>query len=243
MTRWERFYCPLLPKGGEVWVEGSEAHHLLHVLRLKLGQRVYLFDGSGIEATGRIVETRRDKVRLEIESSAPVNREARVAITLAFSIPKGDRAETLVEEACELGVRRLIPVETQRSVVKLKPDGSQKLEKWRRIAVEASKQCGRTYITEIEKMTAFDMLLEEAGHHELALVASPGGRSLQEVIKEHPGVKTLLCIIGPEGGLTEEEVEKARGAGCLEVGMGSRILRIETAAIALVSMLQFAYGF
>ena len=250
MTRWERFYCPFLPKEGEVWVGGSEAHHMLHVLRLKPGQKVYLFDGRGTEATGRILEALKDRARLEIEESAQISREARVAITLAFSIPKGQRAEVLVEKVCELGVRRLVPIECQRSVVKLKQEGSQKLEKWRKRAIEAAKQCGRAYVTEVEGMTSFPVLLEETSRHELALLAStdPGVRPLQEVIGEHPAVGArcnvpLLCIVGPEGGFTEEEVERAKGAGCLEVGMGPRILRTETASIALVSILHFAYGF
>lgn len=223
---------------------GVEAHHMLHVLRLKPGHRVYLFDGRGMEATGRILETLKDRVRLEIEAHAHVDREAKVAITLAFSVPKGDRAAVLVEKACELGVRRLVPLLCQRSVVKLRPEGSQKLEKWRRLAIEASKQCGRTYVTEVEGVTSFPELLEETGRHELALIASPGPgvRPLEEVVRRHPGVKNLLCIIGPEGGFTEGEVEKAKGSGCLEVGLGPRILRMETAAIALVSMLLFAYG-
>ena len=242
---WERFYCPSLPGEGEVWVEGSEAHHMLHILRLKLGQRVYLFDGRGTEATGRILEAGRDRVRLEVEDSARVDREARVAITLAFSIPKGQRAEVLVEKVCELGVRRLVPIGCHRGVVKLRQEGSQKLEKWRRIAIEAAKQCGRTCITEVEGMTSLPALLEETGRHELSLLAStgPGVRSLQEIVRGRPEVKTLLCIVGPEGGFTEGEVGDARRAGCLEVGMGPRVLRIETASIALVSMLQFAYGF
>ncbi len=244
-TRWERFYCPYLPRQGEVWVEGSEAHHMLHVLRLKPGQRVHLFDGKGVEATCSILETLKDRARLEVEEFAQVDREARVAITLAFSIPKGQRAEVLVEKACELGVRRLVPVECRRSVVKIRQESSQKLEKWRRIAIEAAKQCGRTYITEVEGMTSFLAILEEARRNELSLLASPapGARPLQEVVREHPGVKTVLCVVGPEGGFTEEEVEGARGVGCIEVGMGPRILRIETASIAIVSMLQFAYGF
>ncbi|MFN3466311.1 MAG: 16S rRNA (uracil(1498)-N(3))-methyltransferase [Candidatus Brocadiales bacterium] len=243
--RWERFYCPSLPKEGEVWVEGDEAHHMLHVLRLRPGQRVYLFDGRGTEATGRILETLKGRARLEIEESAQISREARVAMTLAFSIPKGQRAEVLVEKACELGVRRLVPIGCQRSVVKLRQEGSRRLEKWRRIAIEASKQCGRTRITEVEEMTPFPALLEETGRYELALLASPGpgARPLPEVIGEHPEVKTLLCITGPEGGFAEEEIKGAKRAGCLEVGMGPRILRTETASIALVSMLQFAYGF
>ena len=233
-----------------MWVEGDEAHHMLHVLRLRPGQRVYLFDGRGTEATGRILETLKGRARLEIEESTQISRETRVAITLAFSIPKGQRAEVLVEKACELGVRRLVPIECQRSVVKLRQEGSRKLEKWRRIAIEAAKQCGRTCITEVEGMTPFPALLEETCRHELALLASPGpgARPLQEVARERPEVGArcnvpLLCIVGPEGGFTEEEVEKAKKAGCLEVGMGPRILRTETASIALVAMLQFAYGF
>ncbi|HHT9119185.1 MAG TPA: 16S rRNA (uracil(1498)-N(3))-methyltransferase [Candidatus Hypogeohydataceae bacterium YC41] len=245
MSRWERFYCPSLPKEGEAWIGGGEAHHMLHVLRLKPGQRVYLFDGRGMEATARILETRKDSARLEIENSVPVNREARIAITLAFSIPKGQRAEMLVEKTCELGVSKLIPMECHRSVVKFKKEGSHKLEKWRRIAIEASKQCGRTYITEVEEITPFSALLEETGRYELSLIASPGlgERPLKEVVREHNEIKTLLCMTGPEGGFTEEELERAKGSGSLQVSIVPRILRIETAAIALMSMLLFAYGF
>ncbi len=226
-------------------MEGSEAHHMAHVLRLKSGQRVCLFDGKGTEAVGRIVGTEKDRVRIEIEECAQTDREARVAIDLAFSIPKGDRAEILVEKACELGVKRLIPIECRRSVVRLREEGSQKLNKWRRIAIEASKQCGRTYVTEVEEMTPLTSLLGETGRYGLALLAttSPTGKLLQEVIRGCLGVNSILCVVGPEGGFTEEEVEEAKEKGCLEVNLGVRVLRIETAAIAVVSMLLFFYGF
>lgn len=242
--KWERFYAPLLPDDGELWVNGQEAHHMLHVKRLSPGERLFLFDGRGREAVGRIVEVERDKARVAIERVDEVNREARIAITLAFSVPKGRRSEVLVQKCCELGVRRLIPLECERSVVRLGPEGSHKIEKWRSVAVEASKQCGRTYLTEISEVFTLSGLMDAVGVYRPRLLAStdPEALPLSEVVRDNADPEDILCVIGPEGGFSKKEIDRVVQAGCTPVSLGPRVLRTETAALALVSMLLYAYS-
>ena len=247
----ERFFAPLLPDDGELLLDGQEAHHMLHVKRLRPGDGVLLFDGGGREAVARVVGAERGVARLCIERVDKVDREAKIPISLAFSVPKGKKAEFLVQKCCELGVRRLIPLGCERSVVKLAPEGSHKggshkTEKWRSVALESSKQCGRTYVTEVSEVVSFKGLVEPESIRDYRprLFASTGPEAvaLSEVIGGDTGPGGVLCIIGPEGGFTEEETEMAVRSGCAPVSLGPRVLRTETAAVALVSMLLYAYS-
>ncbi len=225
---------------------------MLHVKRLKPGENVLLFDGRGREAVARLVEAERGVARLHVERVDKVDREARISITLAFSAPKGKRAEFLVQKCCELGVRRLIPLGCERSVVKLAPEGSHKVEKWRSVALESSKQCGRTYVTEVSDVVPFTRLVEtesiRAYQPRLFASTGPEAVALSEVVASdivargdtNPG--DVLCIIGSEGGFTEKEIDMAVRSGCTPVSLGPRVLRTETAAVALVSMLLYAYS-
>ena len=242
--KWERFYAPLLPEKGDLWINGEEAHHMLRVKRLKSGEGVLLFDGNGREAVVRIVETRRDRALVAIERVEEVNREARISITLAFSAPKGKRSEFLVQKCCELGVRRLIPLECERSVVKLAPEGSLKAERWRSVAVEASKQCGRTYITEISEVLGFSRLMDMAGAYQPKFLASTGPEvsPLSDGVRNNADPRDILCIVGPEGGFSNKEIDSALRVGCIPVSLGPTVLRTETASVALVSMLLYAYS-
>lgn len=244
----ERFYVPVLSDNGDLWINGQEAHHMLHVKRMRLGEKLLLFDGRGREATGRIVETKRGRACIALEDIDEVDREARIAVTLAFSVPKGKRAEFLVQKCCELGVRRLIPLECERGVVRLAPEGSHpksshKVERWRSIAVEASKQCGRTCITEITEVSPFSKLINSAGAYKLKLLASTGREAvaLNRIVRGNPDPDGILCVIGPEGGFTQKEIDLATGAGFVQVSLGPSVLRVETGAIAIVSMLLYAY--
>jgi 16S rRNA (uracil1498-N3)-methyltransferase len=242
----ERFFAPLLPDDGELLLDGQEAHHMLHVKRLRPGEGVLLFDGGGREAVARIVGAERGIARLCIERVDKVDREARIPISLAFSVPKGKKAEFLVQKCCELGVRRLIPLGCERSVVKLAQEGSHKTERWRSVALESSKQCGRTYVTEVSEVVSFKGLveMESIRDYRPRLFASTGPEAvvLSEVIGGDTGPGGVLCIIGPEGGFTEEETEVAVRSGCAPVSLGPRVLRTETAAVALVSILLYAYS-
>ncbi len=240
----ERFYAPELPEDGELWINGQEAHHMLHVKRLRLDEGLLLFDGRGREAAGRVVEIQPGRARIAIESVGQVSREAGIAITLAFSVPKGKRAEFLVQKCCELGVTRLIPLECERSVVKLAPEASPKVEKWKSVAVEASKQCGRTRITSISEAVSFPELMRTADVYSPKFLAStgPDASPLSDAVRDNKDRKDILCIIGPEGGFSKKEMETAIQAGCIPVSLGPGTLRTETAALALVSMLLYAYN-
>jgi 16S rRNA (uracil1498-N3)-methyltransferase len=214
---------------------GAEAHHLAHVMRAKVGDVVVLFDGSGAEFSARIEKVGRAEIQLAVVSREAVDRELPLAITLAVALPKGDRQRWLVEKATELGAAELCPLETEHS-------GPQSvgasLERLRRGVIEAAKQCGRNRLMEIGSPMKFSDLVATASTAGPRWLAHPGGADLSKVLAEtfarpHPAGVTLA--IGPEGGFAESEVERARAAGWQVVGLGRRILRVETAALALAA--------
>ena len=239
-----RYYVPADFHGKDVIVSGNETHHMIHVMRLGVGDSVCLFNDMGDECTARIAEVINGKLRVEIESVECIDREIPLDITIAFSVPKGKRSNFLVQKCAELGVKRLIPLQSERSVVKLYDRGEGKIAKWRKVVIEASKQCGRNTVTDIAGTSTFDKLLETASSYSIALVASPspGATSLKNVLERHPEVQDILCLIGPEGGFSVAETERAKDAGCVTVGLGPQTLRVETAAIAITAVLMYEYA-
>ena len=233
-----RFYLPQALDVPRVFLQGREAHHLTNVLRGKLGDEVLLFDGNGIEARARIVGLQPSgaadgggTAELEILSHGPAESETRQPIILATAVPKGDRFEWLVEKATELGVSRLIPLVTDRSIVN---PGEGKLDKLRNTVIAASKQCRRSRLMEITAPLSWShFLTQEAGAGQLYM-ADPSGESMgsQRWGTDRP----IILTIGPEGGFTEREISAAVAAGAGLVSLGPRILRIETAAVALAAV-------
>jgi 16S rRNA (uracil1498-N3)-methyltransferase len=210
---------------------GSEAHHLLHVLRAAPGMVVTLFDGSGMEFDAEVAACGRSTVDLNVIERREVNRELPFPLTLGVALPKGDRQRWIVEKAVELGVTRLVPLVTERSE-------KQSGEKLGRYVVEASKQCGRNRLMEIADPQRWSDWLAtipdgEAAEPVRAWIAHPTGCPLAAGDASHD--RPALIAIGPEGGLTDEET--AAAAGWELIGLGPRILRIETAAIGLVAAL------
>lgn len=240
----DRFYIPYTPVTNEIWLNGEEAHHILHVKRAKPGSKITLFDGKGFEYLARITEISNDKLKVCIEQFNAVTREAPVDITIAFSVPKGKHVTFLIQKCAELGIRTLVPLHCQRSIVDIRNKSDEKIERWGKIAIEASKQCKRNFVTKIEKVILFDNLINTIQNYDLSLIACTESdtRTLKNVLHDHPGVKKIVCFIGPEGGFTPDEIETAVKAGCIRINMGHSILRIETAAIALSSMLLYAYS-
>jgi len=240
----DRFYIPYTPTTHEIWLNGKEAHHILHVKRAKLGSKITLFDGKGFEYLAHVTEILHDKLKVFVEQSKAVDRETSVDITLAFSIPKGKLATFLIQKCAELGIKTLIPLHCKRSVVDIRDKSGEKIERWNKIAIEASKQCKRNFITTIENIMPLDDLVKNVRNYDLSLIAStkPHAKGLKGVLSEHPLVKKILCLIGPEGGFTPGEIEMAEKAGCIPISMGHSTLRIETAAIAISSMLLYAYS-
>lgn len=227
----QRFYSAEPITGESVVLDGAEAHHLLHVMRATVGAEVVLFDGGGAEFAARVTETGRSAVQLEVFARREVNREAAIAVTLGVALPKGDRQRWLVEKATELGVARLVPLVTARGVAQ--PE-AKTLDKLRRAVVEASKQCGRNRLLEIAAAQPVDEFLRGATA-DVRAVAHPVSEST-----DWPALlataKSLAAAIGPEGGFSDDEFALAESAGWTPVSLGPRILRVETAALALAAL-------
>ncbi|MEX0587021.1 MAG: 16S rRNA (uracil(1498)-N(3))-methyltransferase, partial [Pirellulales bacterium] len=226
-----RFFSEQAIVGPAVTLRGPEAHHLAHVLRAKPGDEVELFDGLGAEFSARIERVGRTEVQLAIVESRPVERELDFELTLAVALPKGDRQRWLVEKATELGVARLVPLVTQRSVAQ---PAAGAIERLRRTVIEASKQCGRNRLMEVNDLLAWHDWLASAPADACRLVGHPGG--LGAITASAAGARQVFASIGPEGGFTEEESAAAERAGWTLVDLGPRILRVETAATLLTAM-------
>ncbi len=221
-----RFYInwPLAP--GPVTLTGAEAHHLAAVCRLRPGDAVCLFNGDGHEYAARIVEVARRSVTLEIGGLASPARELSFTLEVAAPLPKGDRAQFLIEKLTELGVAAFAPLACARAVIHPR---DAKLEKLRRYVIEASKQCSRNVLMRIEPMIAWQSYCAARKANESLWLAHPGGADNRAVGPS--GATSVRAAVGPEGGFTTEEIDAARVNGWRLVDLGPRILRIETAAM------------
>jgi 16S rRNA (uracil1498-N3)-methyltransferase len=226
----DRYFSESPLSGERAVLANSEAHHLLHVMRAKVGTELILFDGSGGEWWAEITKLGRADVELALKKHRPIERELAEEVTLAIALPKGDRQRWLVEKAVELGVTRIVPITTSRSTA----SAAEPPAKLARYVIEASKQCGRNRLLEIAKPLPWSEIVSQVASGNRFL-AHPGGKALCQ-LNHDPAAPTTLAI-GPEGGFTEEEVTLGTENGWHMVGLGERILRIETAALALVAQL------
>ncbi len=235
ITMAERFYTNSSLFPGELILTGEAFRHLAIVCRGRPGTQVQLFNGDGFEYPATIQSVHKREVVLEVGEAVAVERELPIAIDVACAIPKGERIDLLVEKLTELGVRTLIPLLTTRSVVAPRPA---KLERLRRIIVEASKQCGRNRLMQLAApMTLAEVLSQHApGFGRLIahpyLVEGRSWRSLSEIPGETLASGVVL-LVGPEGGFTDQEIVEMTEQGGQCIGLGSRILRVETAALVL----------
>ena len=230
-----RFYCPLLSEsdhddGARVELTGDEAHHLLHVLRARVGTRVELFDGKGRQAEAVVTHSARGCVHLECGVVERVSRESPRRLFLATALPRSGRERFLVEKAVELGVAEVWFFEAERGVARC---SSGFLKKAERTVIEASKQCGRNMLMPVRCRPLKD-ILSETPPDVYRLVAHPEGPSWSPAAAGAE-VTEIAVLIGPEGGFTESEIGQARSAGWECVSLGPRVLRIETAALGLAA--------
>jgi 16S rRNA (uracil1498-N3)-methyltransferase len=224
-----RFFHPTPITAQRVTLDGPEAHHLLHVGRATVGQGVTLFDGSGAEFAAVVEKLGRTTVDLRIVERIELDRELRFTLVVGIALPKGDRQKWLVEKLTELGVATLVPLATERGVAQ--PTAGA-LDRLRRSVIEASKQCGRNRLMHVAEPQAWSEWITQAPDAR-RILAHPDGLPLGE-LKLNPPQPTRLAI-GPEGGFTDAEVAAAIAAGWQTVALGPRILRVETAAVALAA--------
>ncbi len=224
-----------------VTLAGPEAHHMIHVMRADTGAEVSLFDGSGAEVLARVIQIDRSQVKLKVLSRTDTDRESPIDVTLAVSLPKGDRQKWLVEKAVELGVRRIVPLRTARSVA---DSGEKALKRLGRTVIEASKQCGRNRLLQIgEPVSWSDFARFGDDVRSCRLLAHPRSACPDGEADGHAGPwlpenlpDRVILAVGPEGGFTGDEVALAMAADWRMIDLGPRILRIETAALVLVAM-------
>jgi 16S rRNA (uracil1498-N3)-methyltransferase len=229
----DRYFLPQFPEGDLCELAGAEFHHLAHVLRASPGDRLTLFDGQGGEADAEIVRLSKTAAFLRLLARRAEPLEDRPQIVLATAVPKADRFRWLVEKATELGVDRLIPLRTSLSVVS---PGEMKLQKMNQAVIEACKQSGRNRLMQIDPLTAWPELVAQMTPSACTYVADPAGVPLSNLNGTSTRSGPVLLVVGPEGGLTEAELSQAAAAGAHTVALGPRILRTETAALALAAI-------
>ena len=226
--------------GERVRLQGSAASHITRVLRLRVGAALIVFDGNGGEYQGSIDKAHGGEVLVAVGARAETERESPLALTLAQGISRGERMDLVVQKATELGVTHLVPLLTERSVVRLTAQQSdRKVNHWRAIAIAACEQCGRNRVPGIAAPQGYREFLRSVPAGMRVLLSPGGGVTLKDLARPDGAVTVL---IGPEGGLTDEEEQAAVAAGFTAVRLGPRVLRTETAAIAALALLQREFG-
>lgn len=219
-------------------LHGDDVKHIARVLRLKAGDEIALCDGCGTECTAVIERIEKDVVacrRFEVTQSAS---EPRTKVTLFQGLPKTGKMETIVQKCVELGVDRIVPMLTERCVVQPKESFSNRIERWQRVGEEAAKQSRRGTIPTVSELQRIDVL--DFSAFDLVLVAFENERttSLKDALKNFSGVRVAL-LIGPEGGFCDREIELLSKRGARAVSLGPRILRTETAGMAMLAQVLY----
>ncbi len=242
------FISPELWNPSALTLAGSEAHHARDVLRMRVGEKLVLFDGRGHEITAEIVDLGGDKIGLKKlhEAETP---PLQCRMVLAQAIPKGKNMDLIVQKAVEIGAAEIAPIISDRTIVQIdRENTAQKQSKWRQIAVEAAKQCGQNWVPHVHAPRKLSQLFSSAADEsfDLRLIGAlqPGARHLKKVLADYSSEhqrrpRSVLMLVGPEGDFTPAELSLARRHGCQPITLGPIVLRVETAAIYCLSILSY----
>jgi 16S rRNA (uracil1498-N3)-methyltransferase len=249
-----RFYAPpaaFTPDKNSVTLSAEETRHVRDVLRLQSGDEIYVFDGAGREFHCAVQTIARDSSALSVLAEVePARPESPLSLTIAIALLKGEKFELVIQKTTELGVRRIQPLDTQRADVRLQDSNTERkrLARWQRIALEAAKQTGRAYVPEIAAPLALNTLLTSSvddldSSPTRLMFSERGGTTLVDATDNFAAPPaSIIAVVGPEGGWTDEEIALARDRGWGIVTLGGRILRAETAGITITALLQHRFG-
>ena len=227
--------------GSKIKIAGAEAKHAMSVRRLQVGEAISVSDGQGNKARGKVSQLSKDFLELDVESVESIERP-KPQLILVQALAKGDRDEMAVQACTELGIQTVIPWQSERSVSIWKPEKQDKHRlRWQTIATEAAKQSLRPFIPEVEQVLATGELTERLKQFDLTLVLDPTSSTPLTSVSLL-GHQSIAIVVGPEGGISPEELGQFRSAGLSLVGLGSGILRTSTAGVAVVSYLQATLG-
>lgn len=222
-------------------IDNEEARHIKNVLRMKKGDELVLCDGEGNFHEAVIAKLDEKSVEAEIIRSYTAETEPKIKITLYQGVPKNPKLETIVQKATEVGVVRVVPVDTVRAVAKI--DKEAKIDRLRKIAKEAAKQSKRAIVPEVSSVMSFKDAIDEASEADIKIIAYENEKevSVKETLQKADGTSVAL-IIGPEGGFEEKEIEYAKSMGITSVSLGKRILRTETAGLCVSAVILYEKG-
>lgn len=234
-------------QNGQVKLDGDDLKHLRKVLRLGPGDTINVFDGSGKEYEAKVLSVDKTQALAEITSAFLAEAEPEIQLTLFQGLPKGEKMDLIIQKGVELGVHKIIPVLTERTVVQLdKNDFGKKAERWSKIAREAAKQCRRAVVPYVSEPISFMEAIIESKKYDavLLLYENESKKCLKETLKCYTinKIKEIALFVGPEGGFAAQEIEKYTNSGFEVAGLGKRILRAETAAISVISIIMYEMG-
>jgi 16S rRNA (uracil1498-N3)-methyltransferase len=240
-----RFFVEHIQQPNLVYIEGTDARHIDRVLRLKQGDHIAVATGNGDEYDVVLEEIHTNMVKGIIAGMRESTNDPPLSVILIQGLPKGDKLELIIQKCTELGIAEIWPVHTERSVVKLAgPKAEERRERWQRIALEAAKQCRRQRVPLVKSIQSWQNALENMfdNYQGILLWESENTNSLKEALSGLTGDRPVYILVGPEGGLSEEEVHLAQAKGICTVTLGPRILRTETAGLAALSIIMYELG-
>lgn len=228
---------------GQVFISGENFEHMVKSLRVKIGEKVELSNGKGLEYIASVQEISPNQVLLKIAQEATNSSEMPIEITLYQGLPKYTKMDLIVQKAVELGVTSIVPLIMERTIVEIDKKANKKIERWQKISEEAAKQSKRGIIPVIKPVIKLKDIDKEFEKNDLNLIAfeNEEDSNLKKILIEYNEVKKIGIVIGPEGGISEKEVEYLRALKAKSISLGKRILRTETAGMAMLSMLVYHF--
>lgn len=241
----QRYFVPADQiTGNSVTVTGEDARHITKVMRFREGEQIIVSDGQGKDVTAAITLLSSERVEGQIIGEISEKRELPVRVTIAQSLPKGDKMDMVIQKGTELGAASFFPYVSARSVVRLDDKKEEKRgERWRKIAKEAAEQAHRSLIPDISSVFSWRQLLDESRNYDAAVLAyeQENSYTLHRVLAQCSEGAKILLVIGPEGGFSEEEVQQAQESGFHVVSLGKRILRTETAGLYALACVSYHF--
>lgn len=220
---------------------GQDAHHVSRVLRMRVGEELTLCDGAGTDYVCRITALDHDEVQAQVLYRTPTESEPTTAVTLYQGLPKSEKMDLIVQKCVEIGITRIVPVATARSIVKLNvAEGIKKQARWQKIAASAAEQSGRGIVPEVAEPLSFKAALEAMKTENTVVFYEGGGEALSALVNEN--TRQVSLVIGPEGGFEAEEIQRLREVGATVATLGKRILRCETAPLVALSVVMQLTG-
>ncbi|WP_041522178.1 16S rRNA (uracil(1498)-N(3))-methyltransferase [Gilvimarinus agarilyticus] len=235
-----RIYCPVdLSLNTPVKLDDNAAHYLGKVLRMTAGRPLIVFNGQGGEYSGVITDVAKKYIEVTLNSYDDNDRESRLSIELAVGLSRGERWDLVLQKATELGVTRIVPLVTERTEVKLKGERlEKKWQHWQQITISACEQCQRNRLPELAPLTQLSDYLARSDAEQKFVLHHRDHQALPKALTP----SSVALLIGPEGGLSEDEIVTARNAGFNPLTLGPRVMRTETAPLAAISVLQYQWG-